>query len=109
MPILIIGWTYLAWAKSAGSGILRDCIREYLGNYDFKSKRALDVGAASGFLTFSMEQAGADVVSFEMASGDKWDVVPQKHVRHDPERFMARLVEANQRLKSAYWFAHARL
>jgi hypothetical protein len=92
-----------------GQWDLRACIREYLGNYDFRGKRALDVGAASGFLTFSMEQAGADVVSFEMASGDKWDVVPQKHVRQDPERFLGRLVEANQRLKNAYWFAHARL
>jgi len=92
-----------------GQWDLRACIREYLGNYDFKGKRALDVGAASGFLTFSMEKAGADVVSFEMVSGDRWDVVPQKHVRQDPKRFTARLVEANQRLKNAYWFAHARL
>jgi 2-polyprenyl-3-methyl-5-hydroxy-6-metoxy-1,4-benzoquinol methylase len=92
-----------------GQWDLRACIREYLGNYDFNGKRALDVGTASGFLTFSMEKFGADVVSFEMTSGDKWDVVPQRHVRQDPERFSARLIEANRRLKNAYWFAHARL
>ncbi len=57
---------------------LRDCIKPYLGDYDFKGKRVLDVGAASGFLTFSMEKQGADVVSFDMASGAQWDVVPQR-------------------------------
>jgi hypothetical protein len=34
-----------------GQWDLRDCVREYLGNYDFNGKRALDVGTASGFLT----------------------------------------------------------
>jgi 2-polyprenyl-3-methyl-5-hydroxy-6-metoxy-1,4-benzoquinol methylase len=92
-----------------GQWDLRACIREYLGNYDFNGRRALDVGTASGFLTFSMEKSGADVVSFEMTSGDEWDVVPQRHVRQDPERFKARLIEDNRRLKNAYWFAHARL
>src|SRR5580658_9967680 len=75
-----------------GDWDLRDCIKEYLGNYDFKGKRALDVGAASGFLTFSMEQQGAEVVSFDMASGGQWDVVPQRKYRQDPAGFMARLV-----------------
>jgi SAM-dependent methyltransferase len=91
-----------------GAWDLRACIREYLGNYDFKGKRVLDVGAASGFLTFTMENAGADVVSFEMTSGDKWDVVPFRHVRQDPAGFTAQLVERNRRLKNAYWFCHSR-
>jgi SAM-dependent methyltransferase len=92
-----------------GDWDLRDCIKAYLGDYDFMGKRVLDVGAASGFLTFSMEQMGADVVSFDMASGGQWDVVPQRKYRQDPAAFMARLVEANRRLKNGYWFTHARL
>src|ERR1700689_3950591 len=90
-----------------GDWDLRDCIKPYLGNYDFKGKRVLDVGPASGFLTFSMEKQGADVVSFDMASGGQWDVVPQRKYRQDPAAFMARLVEANRRLKNGYWFTHA--
>jgi len=92
-----------------GDWDLRDCIIPYLGNYDFKGKRVLDVGAASGFLTFSMEKQGADVVSFEMASGGQWDVVPQREFRKNPDAYMAKWVEANRRLKNGYWFTHARL
>jgi hypothetical protein len=35
---------------------LRKTIDDYLGHFDFRGKRALDVGAASGF-TFEMEKA----------------------------------------------------
>lgn len=92
-----------------GQWDLRHCIKEYLGNYDFAQKRALDVGAAAGFLTFEMEKQGARVVSFDMDSGAKWDVVPQRKVRENPEGHMKMLVEANRKLKNAYWFSHARL
>jgi hypothetical protein len=88
---------------------LRDCIKPYLGDYDFKGKRVLDVGAASGFLTFSMEKQGADVVSFDMASGAQWDVVPQRKYREDTAAHTARLVEANRRLRNGYWYTHARV
>jgi SAM-dependent methyltransferase len=88
---------------------LRECIGPYLGNYDFKGKRVLDVGAASGYLTFSMEKQGADVVSFDMESGAQWDVVPQRDFRKNPEEFMARCVRGNQRLKNGYWYAHEKL
>jgi 2-polyprenyl-3-methyl-5-hydroxy-6-metoxy-1,4-benzoquinol methylase len=37
---------------------LRPTIDEYLGRFDFRGKRALDVGAASGYLTFEMEKRG---------------------------------------------------
>ena len=88
---------------------LRDCIGPYLGNYEFKGKRVLDVGAASGFLTFSMEKQGAEVVSFDMATGAQWDIVPQRKYRENPEAMIARVVEGNRRLKNGYWFAHQRL
>jgi hypothetical protein len=92
-----------------GQWDLRPCINEYLGNYDFAGKRALDVGTAAGFLTFEMERQGADVVSFDMESGAKWDVVPQKKVRADMEAHMRMLMDSDRKLKNAYWFTHARL
>src|SRR4051812_48384831 len=58
---------------------LRATMREYLGNFDFAGKRVLDVGAAGGALTFYVESQGAEVVSFDMASGEQWDVVPYHH------------------------------
>jgi SAM-dependent methyltransferase len=92
-----------------GDWDLRDCIKPYLGNYDFKGKRVLDVGAASGFLTFSMEKEGAEVVSFDMAAGSQWDIVPQRKFLQNPDAFMARVIEGNRRLKNGYWFTHARM
>ena len=97
------------FGETTGHWDLRDCIKEYLGNYDFKGKRALDVGTASGFLTFSMEKQGADVVSFDMASGGQWDVVPQSEYRRDPVAWTAKRVDGDRRLKNSYWFAHQRL
>src|SRR4051812_37484330 len=52
--------------KVGGQWDLRGQVDEYLGGFDFRGKRVLDVGAASGFLTFEMEKRGADVVSFDM-------------------------------------------
>jgi 2-polyprenyl-3-methyl-5-hydroxy-6-metoxy-1,4-benzoquinol methylase len=46
---------------------LRPAIDQYLGRYNFRGKRILDVGTASGFLTFSMEKAGAEVVSYDLS------------------------------------------
>ena len=92
-----------------GAWDLRHCIDAYLGNYDFAGKRALDVGAASGFLSFAMEKKGAEVVSFDMADGAQWDLVPQKSVRENPEKFQQEWREAHRYLKNAYWFCHARL
>ncbi|MGB3245298.1 MAG: hypothetical protein WBB25_12240 [Sulfitobacter sp.] len=41
----------------------------YFGGVDFTGKKALDVGCATGFLTYAMEQAGADVTSLELGPG----------------------------------------
>lgn len=42
-----------------GAQDLCETIYEYLGHYDFSGKRCLDIGAASGYLTFEMEWRGA--------------------------------------------------
>ena len=55
---------------------LRPTIDAYLGPVSFAGKRVLDVGSASGFLTFEMERRGADVVSFDIVDGADWDCVP---------------------------------
>jgi hypothetical protein len=55
---------------------LRRTVDDYLGRFDFRGKRVLDVGTASGFLTFEMEKRGAEVVSFDKASSAHWQLVP---------------------------------
>ena len=44
---------------------LRGRVDEYLGNVAFAGKRVLEIGPASGFLTFEMEKRGGEVISVE--------------------------------------------
>lgn len=66
---------------------LTDCIDSYLSHFDFKGKRVIDVGAASGQLSFQMERNGADVVSFDMPDGSYWDhLIKRGYTPPKPER-----------------------
>lgn len=88
---------------------LRDVIDDYLGQYDFAGKRVLDVGTASGFLTFSMEQRGAEVVSFDMVSGRQWDIVPFRDNWDDMDQILENAHRTHAQLKNAYWYSHKKL
>ena len=88
---------------------LRASIDNYLGKFDFRGKRVLDVGTASGFLTFEMEKRGADVVSFDMIDGSQWDIVPHADIQKDLESIRATRATAMKRLKNSYWFTHKRV
>ena len=46
-----------------GQWDLREGVDAYLGGYDFSGKRVLEIGPATGFLTFHMEKCGADFVN----------------------------------------------
>ena len=74
-----------------GDWDLRSCIDAYLGNYRFSGKRVLDVGTASGFLTFEMEKRGATVVSFDMEDGGQWNVVPHFRAQDALQKTLVRL------------------
>ena len=85
---------------------LRGCVDDYLGRHDFAGQRALDVGTASGFLTFEMEKRGAEVVSFDMASGRQWDNVPLPGMADQWDALLDRLEASAERLKNSYWLTH---
>ena len=55
---------------------LRYAPDDYLGNIIVTNKRVLDMGTASGFLSFHMENKGASVVSYDLPPNDNWDIVP---------------------------------
>jgi len=88
---------------------IRHCVDAYLGEVDFKGQRTLDVGAASGFLTFEMEKRGADVVSFDMPDADSWNIVPNVRMQSTWEQFMEGKRDSHRQLQNAYWFAHQQL
>jgi SAM-dependent methyltransferase len=86
---------------------LRGRVDEYLGNVDFAGQRVLEIGPASGFLTFEMEKRGADVISVEVTEQHGWDFVPYP-VERLQEVFGPRRI-VMQQLKNSYWFSHAAL
>src|SRR6266403_2835052 len=55
---------------------LRGRFDEYVGYTDLRDKTVLDVGTASGFLSFEAEKRGATVVSIDASSARPWDRVP---------------------------------
>lgn len=58
-----------------GNWDLTECVEEYLGKINYNKKRIIDIGAASGYLSFYVEQKGAEVISFDMPDGSYWDVL----------------------------------
>lgn len=60
-----------------GQWDLRGHADEYLGNYDFSGKRVLEIGPATGFLTFHMEKTAREVVAVELPMDRNfWNAVP---------------------------------
>jgi hypothetical protein len=83
---------------------LRESIRDYLGDVDFKGKRVLEIGTASGFLCFHMESQGAEVVAFDLAENQVGDIVPFARDNYT-QLVLARKTHV-RKLHNAYWFCH---
>jgi SAM-dependent methyltransferase len=90
-----------------GEWDLRKDVAQYLGGIDFRGKRVLEVGTASGFLCFEMERAGAEIVGYDLSNEYAWDIVLftrfgnqalQEHI----ERRKAHI----DKLNNGWWFAH---
>lgn len=88
-----------------GEWDLRGRVDTYLGNFDFAGKRVLDVGAATGMLSFHIEQQGAEVVSFDLSDDFDWDIVPFAANDHVAARAERR--RHLRRINNGYWLAHA--
>jgi SAM-dependent methyltransferase len=90
-----------------GEWDLQSGIDKYLGRVSFGGKRVLDVGSASGFLSFNMERAGADVVSYDLSPDHCWDIVPFAGVNLTQSQILFR--DAARRVNNGYWFCHRAL
>ncbi|MGV3768416.1 MAG: class I SAM-dependent methyltransferase [Sphingobium phenoxybenzoativorans] len=90
-----------------GEWDLRGRVGEYLGNFDFSGCRVLDVGAASGILTYHMEQQGADVVSFDLSEDYDWDIVP--FFENNTAAMRAQRRQHLRAINNGYWFCHQAL
>jgi SAM-dependent methyltransferase len=83
---------------------LRSGIGRYLGDVKFARKRILDVGAASGFLSFHMERQGGTVVSYDLSDAHRWDNVP--YAGKDLVANAADDQESIRKINNSYWFCH---
>jgi 2-polyprenyl-3-methyl-5-hydroxy-6-metoxy-1,4-benzoquinol methylase len=91
-----------------GQWDLRGRTGDYLGGIALAGRRVLDVGTASGFLSFEMEKAGAEVVSFDADVADRIVYLPMQKSPYMTNRGQWRdgMNHFLELLKNSYWFAH---
>ena len=85
---------------------LRGGERPYLGYVDVAGQRVLEMGPATGHLSFFMERQGADVVCFDVAPGVPTEIVPQEG--HDIEAQRRLSVGYSGRVRNSWWYARTR-
>jgi 2-polyprenyl-3-methyl-5-hydroxy-6-metoxy-1,4-benzoquinol methylase len=88
-----------------GAWDLRGHESAYLGGVDVAGKRVLELGPATGYLTFYMERMGAEVVSFEAGFDVSIDLLPVKGV-DQPEEKLRVMQETIDRNHDAWWYLH---
>lgn len=91
-----------------GQWDLRGRFADYTGHVPLAGKRVLDVGTASGFLTWEAERAGAEVVSFDLDHARRQKLLPfrnQIYFEDRPESERQRELYLNA-VKRSYWFMH---
>ena len=90
-----------------GQWDLRGSERDCLGDVNLADKTVLEIGPASGYLTFWMERAGASVTSFDLDDTENWDLVP--FADRDPLALQAERSEIIRRVNNAWWYTRAAL
>src|SRR3984957_2659484 len=87
---------------------LRGHESDYLGGVDLAGKRVLELGPATGYLTFTMERMGAEVVAFEAGFDVSIDTLPVKGEDQHVERLRV-MQETIDRNHDAWWYLHRTL
>jgi SAM-dependent methyltransferase len=92
-----------------GQWDLRGKFEEYTGGVEVVGKSVLDVGTATGFLSFEAERRGASrVVSHDMSDVRQQTLLPFKDKLYyrDRERWAEIYGAEMERWKDAYWLCH---
>jgi SAM-dependent methyltransferase len=87
---------------------LRGRFEDYVSAVPVAGKSVLDVGAATGFLSFEAERRGARVVSFDMSDVRQQTFLPFKDKLYyrDREAWTRKLGAEIEQWKNAYWLCH---
>ena len=92
-----------------GQWDLRGRFADYVGGVSVAGKSVLDVGTATGFLSFEAERlSAARVLSFDMGDARQQMFIPfkDKPYYQDHEQFVADHAREVERWKNAYWLCH---
>jgi 2-polyprenyl-3-methyl-5-hydroxy-6-metoxy-1,4-benzoquinol methylase len=95
-----------------GEWDLRGNFEPYIGHVDLRERSVLDIGTASGFLSFSAEAAGAaSVVSFDIDIAERQHLLPFKDSLYyrDHAAWAKERTADFERWKNGYWLAHQAL
>lgn len=98
-----------------GQWDLREGFDEYLGGYDFAGKRVLEIGPATGFLTFRIEKTADEVVAVELPMDRSfWNAVPYEELGLARGRDKGWTEVEKQfhehigRIRNGFWLCHNR-
>ena len=88
---------------------LRGRFEDYVGGIEVAGKSVLDVGTATGFLSFEAERLGASrVVSVDMSDARQQEFIPFKDKLYyaDHESWIYYHTATVEKWKNAYWLCH---
>jgi SAM-dependent methyltransferase len=88
---------------------LRGRFGDYIGGVDVRGKSVLDIGTATGFLSFEAEKHGATrVLSFDQRDGADQRFLPfkDKPAYRDPAGWAEQYRAEIERWKNGYWLSH---
>jgi O-methyltransferase len=96
-----------------GQWDLREGIDDYLGGYDFTGKRVLEIGPATGFLTFHIEKTARELVTVELPMDRGfWNSVPYESLglgrgKNDGWTDVEKQFHEHiDRMRNGFWFCH---
>jgi SAM-dependent methyltransferase len=101
--------TLPGFGEVRGHWDLRGRFDDYVGHVDVEGKSVLDIGSATGFLSFEAERNGAsEVVSIDMAHARQQNFLPFKDKLHyrDPAAWAEKHNVEVEQWKNAYWLCH---
>ncbi len=87
-----------------GEWDLRPDPSHYLGDVDFAGRSVLEIGPASGFLSFHMEKAGATVTCVEPPMAHLWDIVPFEGF--DTDTWRSEFTGRIEQVRNSFWYLH---
>jgi glycosyltransferase involved in cell wall biosynthesis len=76
----------------------------YLGETSVTGRSVLEIGPASGFLSFYMETAGASVTCLEPSMSHLWDIVPFENF--DTQGWREEFTGRIEQVRNSFWYVH---